>query len=146
MLCTFLAILSMLSHTCVPWFLKLMMKLSFEVYWLLSNVYVKFFFAWSCWICHGLNMWHIHIAFNVLTSLSFAQTNELYQLASVAFCLLVAWVCIWSLPLWLLVCLLLVPWLILSCICFTLHLQQCYIKLPCTWSSDVLFNKIMFFL
>ncbi|XP_073110792.1 K(+) efflux antiporter 4 [Elaeis guineensis] len=47
-LCTFLAILSMLSCACVPWFLKLMMNLSF-------------------------------------------QTNELYQLASVAFCLLVAW-------------------------------------------------------
>ncbi|KAK6941395.1 Cation/H+ exchanger [Dillenia turbinata] len=47
-LITFLAILSMLSRTCVPWFLKLMISLS-------------------------------------------SQTNELYQLASVAFCLLVAW-------------------------------------------------------
>ncbi|RWR73570.1 K+ efflux antiporter 4-like protein isoform X1 [Cinnamomum micranthum f. kanehirae] len=47
-LCTFLAILSILSRTCIPWFLKLMIRLS-------------------------------------------AQTNELYQLASVAFCLLVAW-------------------------------------------------------
>eukprot|EP00268_Persea_americana_P030902 TRINITY_DN2999_c0_g2_i5.p1 TRINITY_DN2999_c0_g2~~TRINITY_DN2999_c0_g2_i5.p1 ORF type:complete len:562 (-),score=105.00 TRINITY_DN2999_c0_g2_i5:729-2414(-) len=47
-LCTFLAILSILSRTCIPWFLKLMISLS-------------------------------------------AQTNELYQLASVAFCLLVAW-------------------------------------------------------
>ncbi|KAJ3691949.1 hypothetical protein LUZ60_012299 [Juncus effusus] len=47
-LCTFLAILSILSRTCVPWFLKLMISLS-------------------------------------------SQTNELYQLASVAFCLLVAW-------------------------------------------------------
>ncbi|THU52387.1 hypothetical protein C4D60_Mb10t03460 [Musa balbisiana] len=47
-LCTFLAILSMLSRTCVPWFLRLMISLS-------------------------------------------SQTNELYQLASVAFCLLVAW-------------------------------------------------------
>ncbi|PKA57214.1 K(+) efflux antiporter 4 [Apostasia shenzhenica] len=47
-LCTFLAILSILSRTCVPWFLKLMINLS-------------------------------------------SQTNELYQLASVAFCLLVAW-------------------------------------------------------
>ncbi|CAA7410053.1 unnamed protein product [Spirodela intermedia] len=47
-LCTFLAILSLLSRKCVPWFLKLMISLS-------------------------------------------SQTNELYQLASVAFCLLVAW-------------------------------------------------------
>ncbi|XP_028770252.1 K(+) efflux antiporter 4 isoform X1 [Neltuma alba] len=44
----FLALLSVLSRTCVPWFLKLMIRLS-------------------------------------------SQTNELYQLASVAFCLLVAW-------------------------------------------------------
>ncbi|XP_062148086.1 K(+) efflux antiporter 4-like isoform X3 [Alnus glutinosa] len=47
-LITFLAILSILSRKCVPWFLKLMISLS-------------------------------------------SQTNELYQLASVAFCLLVAW-------------------------------------------------------
>ncbi|XP_057478243.1 K(+) efflux antiporter 6-like isoform X1 [Actinidia eriantha] len=47
-LITFLAILSILSRTCIPWFLKLMISLS-------------------------------------------SQTNELYQLASVAFCLLVAW-------------------------------------------------------
>ncbi|KAI3876869.1 hypothetical protein MKX03_019967 [Papaver bracteatum] len=47
-LLTFLAILSILSRTCVPWFLKLMISLS-------------------------------------------SQTNELYQLAAVAFCLLVAW-------------------------------------------------------
>ncbi|XP_031119293.1 K(+) efflux antiporter 6 [Ipomoea triloba] len=48
MLFTFLAVLSILSRTCVPWFLKLMVSLS-------------------------------------------SQTNELYQLAAVAFCLLVAW-------------------------------------------------------
>ncbi|KAG2663444.1 hypothetical protein I3760_16G029500 [Carya illinoinensis] len=48
MLITFLAVLSVLSRTCVPWLLKLMISLS-------------------------------------------SQTNELYQLASVAFCLLVAW-------------------------------------------------------
>ncbi|XP_047341301.1 K(+) efflux antiporter 6-like [Impatiens glandulifera] len=48
LLLTFLAVLSILSRTCVPWFLKLMISLS-------------------------------------------SQTNELYQLASVAFCLLVAW-------------------------------------------------------
>ncbi|KAM7512965.1 hypothetical protein LguiB_011840 [Lonicera macranthoides] len=47
-LVTFFAFLSVLSRTCVPWFLKLMISLS-------------------------------------------SQTNELYQLASVAFCLLVAW-------------------------------------------------------
>ncbi|CAA6666084.1 unnamed protein product [Spirodela intermedia] len=47
-LCTFLGFLSILTRTCVPWFLKLMINLS-------------------------------------------SQTNELYQLASVAFCLLVAW-------------------------------------------------------
>ncbi|KAI3915219.1 hypothetical protein MKX01_035478 [Papaver californicum] len=47
-LLTFLAILSILCRTCVPWFLKLMISLS-------------------------------------------SQTNELYQLAAVAFCLLVAW-------------------------------------------------------
>ncbi|XP_057799714.1 K(+) efflux antiporter 4-like isoform X1 [Salvia miltiorrhiza] len=47
-LIAFLAALTMLSRTCVPWFLKLMISLS-------------------------------------------SQTNELYQLASVAFCLLVAW-------------------------------------------------------
>ncbi|KAK9715775.1 hypothetical protein RND81_06G188500 [Saponaria officinalis] len=47
-LITFLAILSLLTRTIVPWFLKLMISLS-------------------------------------------SQTNELYQLASVAFCLLVAW-------------------------------------------------------
>ncbi|KAJ8440781.1 hypothetical protein Cgig2_007187 [Carnegiea gigantea] len=47
-LITFLAILSILTRTLVPWFLKLMISLS-------------------------------------------SQTNELYQLASVAFCLLVAW-------------------------------------------------------
>ncbi|KAE8678748.1 K(+) efflux antiporter 4 [Hibiscus syriacus] len=47
-LITFLAILSVLSRTCLPWFLRLMISLS-------------------------------------------SQTNELYQLASVAFCLLVAW-------------------------------------------------------
>ncbi|KAL3839262.1 hypothetical protein ACJIZ3_023853 [Penstemon smallii] len=47
-LVAFLAVLSMLSRTCVPWFLKLMISLS-------------------------------------------SQANELYQLASVAFCLLVAW-------------------------------------------------------
>ncbi|KAL5572499.1 hypothetical protein UlMin_022096 [Ulmus minor] len=47
-LITFLAILSIVSRTCVPRFLKLMISLS-------------------------------------------SQTNELYQLASVAFCLLVAW-------------------------------------------------------
>ncbi|KAK4599106.1 hypothetical protein RGQ29_009246 [Quercus rubra] len=47
-LITFLAALSILSRTCVPWLLKLMISLS-------------------------------------------SQTNELYQLASVAFCLLVAW-------------------------------------------------------
>ncbi|XP_058189114.1 K(+) efflux antiporter 6 isoform X2 [Rhododendron vialii] len=50
-LIAFLAILSILSRTCVPWFLKLMINLSKS-----------------------------------------SQTNELYQLASVAFCLLVAWV------------------------------------------------------
>ncbi|XP_038695933.1 K(+) efflux antiporter 4-like isoform X4 [Tripterygium wilfordii] len=48
-LMTFLATLTILSRTCIPWFLKLMISLS-------------------------------------------SQTNELYQLASVAFCLLVAWV------------------------------------------------------
>ncbi|XP_010266997.1 PREDICTED: K(+) efflux antiporter 4-like isoform X2 [Nelumbo nucifera] len=48
LLISFLAILSILSRACVPWFLKLMISLS-------------------------------------------SQTNELYQLASVAFCLLVAW-------------------------------------------------------
>ncbi|CAM0910289.1 unnamed protein product [Alopecurus aequalis] len=48
MLISFLAILSILSRTCVPWFLKLMISLS-------------------------------------------SQTNELYQLAAVAFCLLFAW-------------------------------------------------------
>ncbi|EOY30491.1 K+ efflux antiporter 4 isoform 4 [Theobroma cacao] len=48
-LITFLVILTILSRTCVPWFLKLMISLSSQ------------------------------------------QTNELYQLASVAFCLLVAW-------------------------------------------------------
>ncbi|XP_044480065.1 K(+) efflux antiporter 4-like isoform X1 [Mangifera indica] len=48
MLISFLAILMILSRTCVPWFLKLMISLS-------------------------------------------SRTNELYQLASVAFCLLVAW-------------------------------------------------------
>nr|XP_007160237.1 hypothetical protein PHAVU_002G304300g [Phaseolus vulgaris]ESW32231.1 hypothetical protein PHAVU_002G304300g [Phaseolus vulgaris] len=47
-LIAFLASLTILSRTCVPWFLKLMISLS-------------------------------------------SQTNELYQLASVAFCLLVAW-------------------------------------------------------
>ncbi|XP_052182350.1 K(+) efflux antiporter 4-like isoform X2 [Diospyros lotus] len=47
-LIAFLAILSLISRTCVPWFLKLMISLS-------------------------------------------SQTNELYQLAVVAFCLLVAW-------------------------------------------------------
>ncbi|XAR69258.1 hypothetical protein NMG60_11000782 [Bertholletia excelsa] len=47
-LIAFLAVLSILSCTCIPWFLKLMISLS-------------------------------------------SQTNELYQLASVAFCLLVAW-------------------------------------------------------
>ncbi|XP_023546152.1 K(+) efflux antiporter 6 [Cucurbita pepo subsp. pepo] len=47
-LVTFLVVLSILSRTCVPWLLKLMISLS-------------------------------------------SQTNELYQLASVAFCLLVAW-------------------------------------------------------
>ncbi|RDX88599.1 K(+) efflux antiporter 4 [Mucuna pruriens] len=47
-LISFLTILTILSRTCVPWFLKLMISLS-------------------------------------------SQTNELYQLASVAFCLLVAW-------------------------------------------------------
>ncbi|CAI9755708.1 unnamed protein product [Fraxinus pennsylvanica] len=47
-LIAFLAVLSLFSRTCVPWFLKLMINLS-------------------------------------------SQTNELYQLASVAFCLLVAW-------------------------------------------------------
>ncbi|KAI4377431.1 hypothetical protein MLD38_015055 [Melastoma candidum] len=47
-LIAFLAVLTILSRTCVPWFLKLMISLS-------------------------------------------SQTNELYQLASVAFCLLVAW-------------------------------------------------------
>ncbi|KAH7523807.1 hypothetical protein FEM48_Zijuj06G0051200 [Ziziphus jujuba var. spinosa] len=47
-LIAFLAVLSILSRTCVPWLLKLMISLS-------------------------------------------SQTNELYQLASVAFCLLVAW-------------------------------------------------------
>lgn len=47
-LITFLSVLSVISHTGLPWFLKLMVSLS-------------------------------------------SQTNELYQLASVAFCLLVAW-------------------------------------------------------
>lgn len=47
-LVAFLVILTILSRTCVPWFLKLMISLS-------------------------------------------SQTNELYQLAAVAFCLLVAW-------------------------------------------------------
>ncbi|KAK7835663.1 K(+) efflux antiporter 6 [Quercus suber] len=47
-LITFLTVLSILSRTCVPWLLKLMISLS-------------------------------------------SQTNELYQLASVAFCLIVAW-------------------------------------------------------
>ncbi|KMZ60348.1 K(+) efflux antiporter [Zostera marina] len=47
-LCTFIVVCSILSRTCVPWFLKLMTSLS-------------------------------------------SPTNELYQLASVAFCLLVAW-------------------------------------------------------
>ncbi|KAJ0243323.1 K(+) efflux antiporter 6 [Hirschfeldia incana] len=48
MLLSFLAVLSILSRTCIPWLLKLMVSLS-------------------------------------------SQTNELYQLAAVAFCLLVAW-------------------------------------------------------
>ncbi|MBA0839076.1 hypothetical protein Goarm_004845, partial [Gossypium armourianum] len=48
MLATFLGVLSILSHTGLPWLLKLMISLS-------------------------------------------SQTDELYQLASVAFCLLVAW-------------------------------------------------------
>ncbi|KAL8498165.1 hypothetical protein ACS0TY_021486 [Phlomoides rotata] len=47
-LITFLTILSILSRTCIPWFLKLMISLS-------------------------------------------SQSNELYQLAAVAFCLIVAW-------------------------------------------------------
>jgi Kef-type K+ transport system membrane component KefB len=48
LLLSFLAVLSILSRTCIPWLLKLMVSLS-------------------------------------------SQTNELYQLAAVAFCLLVAW-------------------------------------------------------
>ncbi|XP_038986313.1 K(+) efflux antiporter 6-like isoform X6 [Phoenix dactylifera] len=51
LLLTFLAVLSILSRTCVPWFLNLMISLSSQ-----------------------------------------SQTKELYQLASVAFCLLVAWI------------------------------------------------------
>ncbi|GAY50470.1 hypothetical protein CUMW_126930 [Citrus unshiu] len=65
-LITFLAILTILSRTCVPWCLKLMISLSSqtnELYQLAS------------------------VAFCLLV----AWTNELYQLASVAFYLLVAW-------------------------------------------------------
>ncbi|XP_077210728.1 K(+) efflux antiporter 4-like isoform X1 [Tasmannia lanceolata] len=58
LLCTFLAILSILCRTCVPWFLKLMISLS--------------------------SQGSYSLAFSM-------QTNELYQLAAVAFCLLVAW-------------------------------------------------------
>ncbi|XP_008649141.1 K(+) efflux antiporter 4 isoform X1 [Zea mays] len=59
-LITFLTILSILSRTGVPWFLKLMISLSSQQSY-------------------------------VLVALHVTQTNELYQLAAVAFCLLFAW-------------------------------------------------------
>lgn len=71
-LITFLTILSILSRTLIPRLLKLMISLSSQVTLHLSKYVARTFFGYLTW--------------------SSLQTNELYQLASVAFCLLVAWV------------------------------------------------------
>nr|KYP72262.1 Transmembrane and coiled-coil domain-containing protein 3 [Cajanus cajan] len=74
-LIAFLSVLSILSRTCLPWLLKLMISLSsqFNLWkWLLL-----FFFSI---IRARMGEFKIEIC-----------TNELYQLASVAFCLIVAW-------------------------------------------------------
>lgn len=71
-LITFLTILSILSRTLIPRLLKLMISLSSQVMLHLSKYVARTIFGYL--------------------TLSSLQTNELYQLASVAFCLLVAWV------------------------------------------------------
>ncbi|KAK4388756.1 K(+) efflux antiporter 4 [Sesamum angolense] len=74
-LIAFLAVLSILSRTCVPWFLKLMISLSSQKEILLMASLSKLF-----------QLFKLTVDIDLLL-----QTNELYQLASVAFCLLVAW-------------------------------------------------------
>nr|XP_012572153.1 K(+) efflux antiporter 4 isoform X3 [Cicer arietinum] len=75
-LMTFLVVLSVLSRTCVPWFLKLMISLSSQVNIDICSV------VGSLFLCYFLT---------VFFCIFLVQTNELYQLASVAFCLIVAW-------------------------------------------------------
>jgi hypothetical protein len=86
-LITFLTILSILSRTGVPWFLKLMISLSSQV---------KFdFIRKQCTFLSNLSfdlVEHSYQQSYVLVALHVTQTNELYQLAAVAFCLLFAWV------------------------------------------------------
>ncbi|KAG5605970.1 hypothetical protein H5410_027462 [Solanum commersonii] len=73
----FLTILSMLCRTCVPWFLRLMIGLSSQVTLPLIECMITVTFV-------SLGDFESLIYWNNM------QTNELYQLASVAFCLLVA--------------------------------------------------------
>lgn len=95
-LITFLAVLSILSRTCVPWLLKLMISLSSQVCLLVFHIMLKMgepAHTCFCKIAEHMCAWDIVVVLicSIIKILS-VQTNELYQLASVAFCLLVAWV------------------------------------------------------
>lgn len=89
-LCTFLSFLSILSRTCIPWFLNLMMSLSSQVcltvlFGILRNYTLMSDYTLFDSTCFGEK--------SIILCLLILQTNELYQLSTVAFCLLVAWVC-----------------------------------------------------
>ena len=94
-LIAFLAVLSILSRTCIPWFLKLMISLSSQVCIFSSQ---RLNYVCVCVWGARVRAWSLNdlLWFFCLIKILPLQTNELYQLASVAFCLLVAWVCFTS--------------------------------------------------
>ena len=97
-LITFLAVLSILSRTCIPWFLKLMISLSSQVCIFFSQKIELCVCVCVCVCGARVRAWSLNdlLWFVCLIKILPLQTNELYQLASVAFCLLVAWVCFTS--------------------------------------------------
>jgi len=85
----FLAILSILSRTGVPWFLKLMISLSSQVKINRGAKAVHIFSPSNC--IEFISSRTFFAVIVMFWLLCISQTNELYQLAAIAFCLLFAW-------------------------------------------------------
>jgi hypothetical protein len=89
-LSVYLTAASFMSWSFVPRFLKLMIQLSSQVSFLLSNFFVSYFICMA--LFEYLPGWVGPLSKHTPYVPLVFQTNELYQLAAVAFCLLSAWV------------------------------------------------------